>query len=218
MTRNKIFILLTFLILISCNNKASDSKNKTEDFIVKETKTPKNFFQSSENATLEKWIEYYKTSIDSDFTIDKFEKISKNKLSKIQGNIYGIFDKEFDTTYTDFLIYSPNKQNYVDIDSYQWILDKENEILFDVDQEINLVNIPNKNIERIAFRGPMGWVEDAYWKNDSTVVLLETTTDKVPIITQVNIYSNESITFVYQDTLKKISKYSNERIFGKLNN
>jgi len=218
MKTKKIFIFLTILISVACNNKSSEIE-KEENFKI-EKESYKTSFKTTTNTTLENWLAYYKNNIDSTFTINKFNLTNESEFSKIQGNVFGIFDKEFDEIYTDFLIYSPNKQNYVDIDSYQWSLDEENksELLFEIDQEINLINIPNKKIERIGFRGSMGWVEDAYWKNDSIIVLLEITTDKVPTITEMNIYSNKSATFTYQDTLKTMSNFSTKRIFKKLNN
>src|SRR5690606_6207670 len=165
MKTKKIFIFLTILISVACNNKSSEIE-KEENFKI-EKESYKTSFKTTTNTTLENWLAYYKNNIDSTFTINKFNLTNESEFSKIQGNVFGIFDKEFDEIYTDFLIYSPNKQNYVDIDSYQWSLDEENksELLFEIDQEINLINIPNKKIERIGFRGSMGWVEDAYWKN-----------------------------------------------------
>ena len=214
----KNILLLTNMIflLFSCNKKEEETKTvqKTEKEFIEDS------FSDIKNETLENWIAYYKTNVDSTFTIEKFKLTNKSEFSKSQGNIFGIFDKEFNEIYTDFLIYSPNKQNYVDIDSYQWYLDEENktEVLFEIDQEINLVNIPTKKIERIGFRGSQGWIEDAYWKNDSIIVLLETTVDKIPIITEMNLHSNESLTFTYQDTLKEVSDFSKKRIVGKLDN
>lgn len=218
MKPNRILISFSLLILLSCNSKSPELKIQTENPTIKEQKTVTNFFKYSQNETLENWITYYQTNIDSNFKIDRFEQTYKSEFDKLQGNIYGIFDKEFDKTYTDFLIYSPNKQNYIDIDSYQWSLSEEDsdELLFEVDQEINLVNIPTKKVERIGFRGSTGWVEDVYWKNDSIIVLLEITTNRVPIITQMNLYSGESLSFTYQDTLKEMSNYSNKRILKKL--
>lgn len=218
MKTNKIIIFLTILISVACNNKSSEIEKEENFEIQKELNETS--FEPTANATLDNWLAYYKNNVDSTFTTDKFNLTYESKFSRIQGNVFGVFDDGFDKTYTDFLIYSPDKQNYIDIDGYRWSADKENktEISFGVDQEINLINIPNKKIERIGFRGSIGWVEDAYWKNDSIIVLLETTTDKVPEITEVNIYSNSSATYTYQDTLKIMSDYSRKRILEKLNN
>lgn len=136
---------------------------------------------------------------------------------RTQGNIYGVFDKEFDKSYIKFLIYSPNKENYLDFDSYHWFYDSKNkELNFEIDQEINLVNISKKKIERIGFMGSTGWVEDAYWENDSIIILLEYTTDKIPIITEINTITDNRKTFIYMDTLKNESNYLEKRILRKI--
>lgn len=205
---NNSFILLIALLFISCNNQSSEAENES---IVIEDELNKEVFEAAENGTLENWINYYKTEVDSSFGIENFNLTTVNKFSKTQGSVYGVFDKEFDKTYTEFLISSPDGQNYIDI---KWSLDEDAKTVpgFSVDQGINLVNIPNKKVERIGFRGSVGWVEDAYWKDDSIIVLLETTTDKIPMITEIDLNSNESKTYVYSDTLKTISNFQTKDI------
>ncbi len=61
---------------------------------------------------------------------------------------------------------------YVDINSYGMALDENNNAIFDVDQAINIVDVKNKTSTSIGFFGSVGRVEDAFWKDNSTIVLL----------------------------------------------
>lgn len=211
--RKIIRCIAIVLLIISCSDKKKpvflkDVKDANE----------KQTLIASENTTLEDWIIYYQTDIDSFFTLEKFELYSEIQLNKIKGTIYGVYDEMFDETYRNFLIYSPDKKRYIDIDSYQWSLDKNRkDLLFEPDQEINLVDIPNETVWRIAFLGPSYWVEDAFWENDSIVFLLENSYDKMPSITQINLNSEKMIKFKYQDSLKIHSEYTKHRILNKIN-
>ncbi|MCD9855911.1 hypothetical protein LUD75_14390 [Epilithonimonas sp. JDS] len=211
--KKTIFLLTLFSFLISCTDHKKtvlqNQSGKRKDSVRVQK------FHSDNNETLNNWVDYYK-KIDPDFNLDNFEFESENSFDKIAGNIYGIYDKEFDKLYSDFLIYSPNRQKYIDIDSYHWSLDDEGKPGFEVDQEINLVDISNKKIEKIAFYGSSNWVEDAYWKDDQTIVLLENSYEQRPAIREMNFNSMKSRTFKYQDSLKTISEYSKERIMAKL--
>ncbi len=101
------------------------------------------------------------------------------------------------------------------MDSYNWFVDDNNIAGFEIDQEINWVNIEEKKIYRIVFRGSSEWVEDVFWKNDSVVFLLENNYYKCPKITSINLSSGEGQQFVYNDTLAFTSTYTKERLAKK---
>jgi len=90
-------------------------------------------------------------------------------------------------------------------------MDENNEILFSPDQEINIVDIKNKAVNRLAFRGPSQWVENIFWQNDSTVVLLENSYEKQPVITKIDLIKKAITTFRYKDNLKFESEYTKRR-------
>lgn len=207
-----IFLLTLFSFLIFCSDEKKNVPQNQSETRKDSVKIQK--FQSDDNETLKNWLDYYK-KIDPKFGLEKFDFVSENAFDKTAGNIYGIYDKEFDKLYSDFLIYSPNREKYIDFDSYHWSLDDEGEPGFEVDQEINLVEIPNKKIEKIDFYGSQNWVEDAYWKDDHTIVLLGNSYEQRPTITEMNFVSMKSQSFKYQDYLKKVSEHSKERIMAK---
>src|SRR5690606_22506683 len=94
-------------------------------------------------------------------------------------------------------------------------IDENGEPLFSVDQEINLIDIEKKTVNRIAFRGSIEWVEDAFWENDSTVILLENNYEKQPIITKIDIKNKLVLTYYYGDTLDFKSDYTKLRFKRK---
>jgi|GEM_PF-1980185 len=163
---------------------------------------------------LNDWLSYYR-SIGQHFSAGKFIRESEMPLEDMQGTVEGIFDRDFKKEYTEFLVYSPDRQWYVDFDSYNWTIDDRNAALYEADQEINLVSIPEKTVTRIGFRGPSQWVEDAYWKNDSVIVLLENAGNNYPVISLIDLSNNRCTTYKYEDTLRLASEYSKMRLKRK---
>lgn len=212
----KILILCLLLLLFSC--KESSTKEKKSNVPIQNNSqintNEKSGFLEESKPELNKWKDFY-TKLDPDFSVEKFEKTDSYKLEPMEGSVQGVFEEDFDPVYSDFLIYNSKKDKYIDIDSYSWILDG-NEILFEADQEVNVVDIPTKTITRIAFMGPSYWVEDAYWKDDFTVVLLENNDERIPMVAEINLKTNQVVRYAYKDTLKVDSDYTNQRIQGKI--
>jgi hypothetical protein len=162
------------------------------------------------DTTLNDWVSYYQKK-EPNFSLNKFEFKSIDTLNIIPGNVVAIFDSSFEKIYSNFLIYQNSREKYIDFDSYSWVLDKNGDLLFSPDQEINLVDINKKTVHRIAFRGPSQWVENIFWNNDSTVVLLENNYDKQPVITKIDLTKKSIKTFIYLDQLDFESEYSKRR-------
>jgi hypothetical protein len=213
--KNRFYIYTIVILFVSCSDS---NKKKTESTEKPNTELNVNEehldLEKDSNITLSEWVNFYENS-EPDFSLNKFEFQSKNKLNVIQGNVFGNFDSNFDQIYSDFLIFREDKAKYVDFDSYGWSLNENKEILFSPDQEINLVDIKKKTVDRIAFRGPSQWTENIFWQNDSIIVLLENTYEKQPIITKIDINKMSIKTFIYSDTLNFESDYTKSR-FKKL--
>ncbi|MBF03706.1 MAG: hypothetical protein CMP76_10455 [Flavobacterium sp.] len=201
----KILSYVVFLLLlISCHNHERKHTVSTRG---------KKLFSDSianENEFVADWLSYYK-ALDTSFSFTKFKLIKKDTLHKIKGTILGSFDPKFDTIYTPFLRYDKSRTKYIDFDSYNWTLD-ENNIITEIDQEIDLVNLEDKSVQRIAFRGALQWVEEAYWKNNSTVVLLENTIENKPVITEIDLVMNQVYVYEYHSSLQFKSEYFKNRL------
>ena len=211
--RKYIYIIL--ILFVSCNesNKKETESNK---ILQAESNLKIEHFELKKNSNqkLSEWVEYYQ-NMEPNFSLENFEFKSEDTLNIIQGNVFGNYDTNFDSIYSDFLVYRNDKKKYIDFDSYNWTLDETNELIFSPDQEINVVDIKNKTVERLAFRGPSQWVENAFWQNDSMIVLLENNYEKQPNITKIDLKKKSVTSFIYRDTLKFDSEYTKIR-FEKL--
>jgi hypothetical protein len=168
---------------------------------------------NTSDPTLQNWLSYYQ-KIYSEVKLGSFKFTSSDSLRITSGHILGNYDPDFDPVYSNFLIHSEDQKKYIDIDSYLWSIGDDGAVLFSADQEINLVDIDNKSVSRVAFRGPSQWVEDAFWQNDETVVLLENNYDYQPVITVLNLKTKRRLTFRCNDKIKELGSYTQLR-FGQ---
>lgn len=200
-------ILLLSLVTSACNepSKKTSAKNAV-------AATQKSYFRDN-HPTFRNWKNYY-SSLDPKLSGLKFFQSSVQQNEWITGNVYATFDKEFDPVYLPFLVYSPDKTRYIDFDSYQWSL-IGGEPQFEADQEVNLVDLKNKTVQRIAFRGPSAVIEDVYWRNDSTLVLLENF-DAVPVIHVIDLVKKTEKTYTGTMKVKAQSAYFTLRLQDKL--
>src|SRR5690606_11292146 len=111
---------------------------------------------------------------------------------------------------------NPSKTFYLDIDSYNWTKDKEGNALFEADQEINLVNLKEKTVNRVAFFGPSYWVDDAFWVSDSIFILLQNNDENIPEITTYNLKDNSVFLYRNDEPIQKTdSSYTQSRLEQK---
>jgi hypothetical protein len=218
----KVFLLFTVFCFIACNEKVKSVKDAkvevekiTEEKI--DIKSIESFLtdkKANSNPVLLGWISYYKEFLSKDFAVKNFIFDEEIKINRQKSNIYAKFEKEFDKIYEPFLIYSPQKTQYIDFDSYSWQLDdlEMKNVSFNPDQEVSLVDIKTKKIERILFNGPSQWVEEAFWVDENSLILLGNDTDFNPKMIIVDLVLNKFYFFKYNTNLKEPSGYSDERL------
>jgi hypothetical protein len=211
-----ILISLTFFSLCTEQEKRNESKLILEKIESKEPEfTPvRLIIDNTANEILMDWSNYYNT-LDSSFSLENFFLEHTDTLFFIPGNVFGIFDKEFDRIYNDFIVFSPDKKKYIDFDSYQMTIDKNNNPISSPDQEINLVDVNKKTVLRIGFNGPSQWVDNAFWENDTIVVLLENSSEKELRVSKIDIVNKYRLTYKYFDTLSVNSSYPEIRLSSK---
>ncbi|MDO5656145.1 MAG: hypothetical protein Q4G27_08405 [Flavobacteriaceae bacterium] len=210
MFKKVTILFLTFLLIQSCDKKEDTISDvalpteKSDSLSVKKTAT-------YSTAVLDNWMDYYNKNVAT-IRAENFSTEESFKLVRTESTTIPIWNKNFNPVYKDFLIYNADSTMYVDIDSYKWGFDDKGLLVINPDQEIVLVNIPEKKSERLLFYGPSYWVEDAYFKNDSIVVLLENSTDRIPAYQEINLKSNTSKYFLYDKSLDSESDYYKNRI------
>ena len=205
----QILLFLTFLF--SC----TDQKQETEPAALSKKVKEFPFFQH-EKETFRQWNNYHR-SHGSGFQNMDFTKSRPIKTEFTKGTIYATFDKEFDKTYLPFLVYSPNKEKYIDFNSYHWTL-VDGEPQFEIDQEINLVDTKQKTVKRIAFCGSEELVEDVYWQDENTVVLLKMIDGNRAKITSVDLKTETSKSYTSIHKSDSPSDYFKTRISNRLKN
>lgn len=207
----KLYLLLAIFALFSCERKNIPAKNVNKAEEKKEISTKSG---SLEEISSTDWFQYYK-SLNSTFREERFQLQTTSKINYQSSNVLTVNQKDFDKVYLSFLIYNKSKTQYLDLDSYQWFLMEDGTAGFEADQQVALVNVNNNEAKQIAFLGPSYWIEDAYWKGDSAVVLLGNSYDKVPFVMKYNFDKNTVQNYQYTDTLKFETNYSNIRLNKK---
>ena len=202
-------LLIFSLFIFSCSDKKDESiadepiENSDSIQYSEEPEIEKSALADvGTNSTFQQWLKYFRQN-GADLSMVNFNLEKNRKLELMNGNIKAIFDSGFQEFYEPFLIYNPSKTMYLDIDSYHWTLDKEGMPLFEADQEINLVNLKEKTVNRVAFFGPSYWVDDAFWVSDSIFILLENNFDNQPDIQVFNLKENIISQYSYSDSTRR---------------
>jgi hypothetical protein len=145
MERRIAFIFLSLIIVISC----AQSDNERE-------------LQRKQS-----WLEYYRINMEN---FDDTLNIDKSDWYMIDFNP----NDGYYEIYNEFFIYSPDRKCYIDLDSYNLVLEKDsagNLISYggEVDYEVGLINIKAKQRLRIIFCGTACWPEEAEWIDNESV-------------------------------------------------
>lgn len=87
--------------------------------------------------------------------------------------------KTYFTNYGAFLKYSPDSSRFIDLDSYNIDIRKDNQGRYigtagGPDTEVSLIDPKAKKRTRLLFMGPGGSVEDAFWTDNSNLVIIGT--------------------------------------------
>ncbi len=214
--------LVSSIFLFSCSDK-KDENIANEDLqemdsieYAEEPQSEASTLSDLEtDATFKNWLKFYQSS-DTSLSAGNFNLEQINKLELQPGNIAGNFDPEFNKVYEPFLIYNPSKTFYLDIDSYNWDLDDEGVAQFEADQEVNLVNLSDKTVSRVAFFGPSHWVDDALWVSDSIFILLQNNSENQPEVSTYNLKENSVFLFQHSTQLQTGDKtYTHSRLEKK---
>ncbi|NLN33507.1 MAG: hypothetical protein GX159_07930 [Flavobacteriaceae bacterium] len=208
----KSYSLSIFLavFLISCSEKKDEPISELSVPAVEPIETIEEGETSSvsdleSHPSFQNWLGFYQTSAP-EMSMGNFNLSDVQKLEILPGSVPGNFDPEFDETYAPFLIFNPSKTMYLDIDSYNWSVDNEGVAQFEADQEINLVDLKEKTVNRVAFFGPSYRIDDAFWVSDSIFVLLETGSDNRPGIMTYNLKDNSIYIFQHSEEISPSDK------------
>jgi hypothetical protein len=160
------------------------------------------------------WFKYYSNKIKN-FDLAKFSHIRKwDEKEFIPGNIPGDFDPKFNKNHLQFLINSPDRKRYIDLDYYQRQFEKNKSGNLicnggEVDQEVNLVDRKAKKVLRIGFYGPDSRIEDGKWFDKNNIVLYGIY-DKHLMLETIDLETKQCIMYLYLEEYKVNSDYTKE--------
>lgn len=205
-----LFFSFFLLIFVSCNLKKEESIDET---------SIENEVQNNENKAvnpevfkpLDDWKTYYHNRIN-DFDMANFKKQESFNLTAQKSEIVPIWSPDFNPFYKNFIRFNIDSTKYVDFMSYKLQFDEKNNLMISPDQEVVVVDLPNKKVERILFYGPSYWIEDAYFKNDSTLVLLENSNEQKPAYQEINLNTLKSDYYTYNKKVDFNSDYLKENL------
>ncbi len=207
------FYYSLFMLIVSCGEgKKAPQTNDENSSSTDSAATAKS---KKEDPVLRGWMNYYLNE-NPEFKTDKFIKTSSDAINYQSTSVKKLNEKGFNEMYKPFLIFDKSGTRYLDFDSYHWSLAPDGDISFEADQQVVLVDLPRRTAQQIAFFGPSFKIEEAYWPDDSTAVLLGNTYEKVPFQMKFNFKNNKMQYFQYPDTLKFKKSYYENRLQQKL--
>lgn len=208
--RKILLVSMLSFFVISCDDKKDESVENEPLSEVDSTDVEDSESMSFEaNPTMKGWLDFYKKE-NPEMGLANFELQKTAKLDMMDGSVSGTFDPEFDSVYMPFLVFNPSKTMYIDLDSYNWVLDKDGNAMFEADQEVNLVNLKDKSVKRIVFYGPSYWAEDAFWMNDSVFVLLENSDQNETSFQLINLKENTISNYINTKPLNIREEFYND--------
>jgi len=180
----KIHLFNTFIILYLLCIRCSSSNNfneivDTHNIIQNSNEYMKSKGQYFNLSEFERWQNFWNLN-QHDFE----PKTGKLQTTDVTWKPIDNFD--FDSVYTQFFIFSPDSNYFLDLDSYNLALEwKDGRLVssgFEVDTEIVLYDLKNRQYRTVFSCGTPCLIETAYWINETEFCLLgfeETNDEKI---------------------------------------
>ncbi|MDO5510194.1 MAG: hypothetical protein Q4F57_05820 [Weeksellaceae bacterium] len=200
-----VVLSLCAIVLFSCDSR----ETQPADTVIATEPTPPEETESLyTDRAFNQWKMYY-SERDVDMTSGNFELDNTIDVVPENATSAAMWEPGFDPVYLPYLAFNADSSMYVDIHSYKWKAYEGEEIAINPDQEVMLVNRKDKTKKRLFFYGPTFWVEDAYFKNDSIVVLMENNDERLPAYQELNIRTMKSDYYVLKESVNFDSDYLN---------
>lgn len=210
--KTSVMLLFFGLIIISCRHETGEQANRGEEdrYWESENFHPK-VLEQRDDPVLHKWSQFYQ-QVDTAFRLAAFVPDDSVTVSPMKGTIKSVNDPDFDPLYSEFLIYAPDNSRYIDIDSYLWRLNASGDLDFEVDQEINLVDVETDSITRVGFLGPSYRIEEVVWLDESHILLLGNQEGNQPYLQQLDLNTFQGRIFRYPTKIHSKKDYYLQRI------
>jgi hypothetical protein len=171
--KNLFFLSICSILFFSCSTKSNtplSNKAKDSDLINTQTiaflQSKGQYFNLSE---FDRWQNFWNLN-QHDFA----PKTGKLQPTDVEWEPIDNFD--FDTLYTEFFIFSPDSNYFLDLDSYNLALVwKDGKLVsygFEVDTKIVLYDMKNRRYRTVFSCGTPCIIESAFWINETEFCLL----------------------------------------------
>ncbi|MCW3105472.1 MAG: hypothetical protein JWO09_3912 [Bacteroidetes bacterium] len=123
---------------------------------------------------IKRWLDFY--SRDSkDFRLEDF-KFASCSQEKGFLTVENAIDKEYMDLYGSLFIYSPDSTQFLDLDSYNLLLEKDKKGKLvgtggDPETEVALLDVRTHTRKRLLFYGPSVIIEDAAWLSGKKITI-----------------------------------------------
>lgn len=172
---NRFFLIL----LVSSCNYNDKTKEKKESLVVDSVIVEKvDTLLTREDLTLLNQLDFNKYSNLRSFD-PEWQKSKMTHVWKEDTMLTEDFtpDKKFYESYGKYIKYSPDKTMFIDLDSYNIQITKdENGHLIGMplgpDVQVSLVDVSKRKKIRLLFFGPGNYIEDAQWLDNENIVIL----------------------------------------------
>lgn len=168
------------LIMVSCKDTAkkepqATSTTETRDDSVMETMDTLLSAETVQSFSTSGFSDYAKKQARG-FDWNKFRMTSSWKEDSMLVSPFTP-DKDYYRDYGPFLKYSPDSSMFIDLDSYNIDIKKDDKGRFighelGPDSEVSLIDVDDKTRTRLVFMGPGGSIEDGMWLDNNTLVLM----------------------------------------------
>lgn len=170
-----------FLLVFFCQCAQNTSEEKiqidsikTPEIVVPKISCDSTFPAELLKSGLKRWIDFYKNKYSTFKLTDfKFQRCSKeNSLITHEYEP----SKEYIDLYHTLLVYSPDNTSFIDMDSYNFLLEKDKKgnligMGGDPETEVALVNLREHTHTRLFYVGSFTIIEEVSWLNQSTLAI-----------------------------------------------
>ena len=163
--RKNILIICIALIAVQCGTSDKDSADQADNILLYDTGDTMQ--QDILPKSVQEWLAFYQ-KIDTQFTIGHFRSSGVNLHI---ADLPNAISKGNEASFKHLHFYSTDQKKYLDLYSYNYLLNKGRYVTGEIDQQVVLADLTNGSKKQLMFYGPSQSAETAGWLNDHSFIL-----------------------------------------------
>jgi hypothetical protein len=178
----KLLLCITAVTVISCGTPGNPPSDSHTDSIPATgsaaTKMPCDSLlpvDNIRNSNLMRWMDFYSNKHHG-LTFNSFKFHNCSEEGAFLTHDYDP-EKEYLELYSPLLLYSPDHSMFIDMDSYNFFLEKDKKGNLtgkggDPETEVALIDLKNHTHQRLFYNGPSVIIDDAAWISPHTIAII----------------------------------------------